>query len=187
MSENTPREPGDPQEPPYQPPQQPEGQPNQPYGQQPASAPPPHGGQPPYGDQPYAQPQQPYEGQMPDPGLYPGSEYPPDRSAGSLPPIGAAGGNFFGALFDFSFSRYITPTVVKVVYVIVVVITAIYWLGGLIASFAQDWWVGVLFLLFGWILALLYLAFVRIVLECFVALISISQKVNAYAKRDGIS
>ncbi len=101
-----------------------------------------------------------------------------------LPPSSAGG--FFGALFDFSFSRYITPTVVKVVYIVVVVFTALYWLVGLIAAFAQEWWVGVLFLLFGWIAAILYLAFVRIVLECFVALISISQKVNAYARRDGV-
>ena len=183
-----PPQPGDPHRPPY--PQQPYGQ--QPPGQQPPGRE-PHG-HPPYGEQPSGPSHRPPGEEPPygrpgetlgDPTAFPGNEVPPDRSVHHLPPT--SDGGFFGALFDFSFSRYITPTVVKVVYVVVIVVTALYWLGGLIASFAQDWWVGLLFLLFGWIFALLYLAFVRIVLECFVALISISQKVNAYAHRDGVS
>ncbi|MGW8568014.1 DUF4282 domain-containing protein [Isoptericola sp. NPDC055881] len=191
MSENTPQQPGDPQEPPLQPPYQPPpGRPDPSYGQQPPAGPPPHGGQPPYGDQPYGEPPQPYEGRMPDPGLYPGMEYPPDRSAGSRAPLGHPGGHpggFLGALFDYSFSRYITPSVVKVVYIIVTVLVALAWLGGLAASFQSSVWAGILFLVFGWIVALVYLAIARITLEFFVAVITVSEKVNAYAERDGIS
>ncbi|MFC7880260.1 DUF4282 domain-containing protein [Isoptericola sp. NPDC057391] len=188
MSENTPQQPGDPHEPPQQPGYQPPpgrsaSQP--PYGQQPPAGPPPHGGQPPYGDQPYAEQQQPYEGRMPDPGLYPGSEYPPDRSAGPVTP-GGEGSGFLGALFDYSFSRYITPSVVKVVYIIVTVLVALAWLGGIVAAFQASVWAGILYLVFGWIIALVYLALARITLEFFVAVISVSQKVNAYAERDGI-
>jgi len=188
MSENTPQQPGDPQEPPRQPGYQPPpGQPapQPPYGHQPPAGQPPHGGEPPYGDQPYAQPQRPYEGQMPDPGLYPGSEYPPDRSAGPITPHGEGSG-FLSALFDYSFSRYITPSVVKVVYIIVTVLVALAWLSGLVATFSQSVWGGILYLVFGWIIALVYLALARITLEFFVAVISVSEKVNAYAERDGI-
>jgi hypothetical protein len=166
MSENTPQQPGQP-----------------PYGGQP-----PHGGQPPYGDQPYPPPQQPYEGRMPDPGLYPGSEYPPDRAAGQFsPPTHSGGGGFLSALFDYSFSRYITPSVVKVVYIIVTVLLALVWLGGIVAAFQASVWAGILYLAFGWIVALVYLALARITLEFFVAVISVSEKVNAYARRDGVS
>ncbi|SKC68284.1 DUF4282 domain-containing protein [Krasilnikoviella flava] len=189
MSENTPQQPGEPQQPGYQPPPGQPAQPAppaQPYGQQPPAGPPPHGGQPPYGDQQYAQPQQPYEGQMPDPGLYPGSEYPPDRSAAPLMP-GGQGSGFLSALFDYSFSRYITPSVVKVVYIIVTVLVVLVWLSGLVATFSQSVWGGVLYLVFGWIIALVYLALARIMLEFFLAVINVSEKVNAYAHRDGIT
>jgi len=185
MSENTPQQPGDPQQPPYQPPQ-PGGQPAPPAGRRPPNGPPPHGGQPPYGDQPYGQPPQPYEGQMPDPGMYPGYEYPPDRSAASLAPAGHSSG-FLSAMFDYSFGRYITPSVVKVVYIIVTVLVALAWLAGIAAAFQASVWAGILYLAFGWIIALVYLAIARITLEFFMAVISVSEKVNAYAKRDGIS
>jgi hypothetical protein len=193
MSENTPQQPGDPQQPPQEPGYQPPpGRPAPPHRQQPPAGPPthggppPHGGQPPYGDEPYAQPPQPYEGQMPDPGLYPGSEYPPDRSAAPLT-TGGQGSGFLGALFDYSFSRYITPSVVKVVYIVVTVLVALVWLSGLAATFSQSVWGGILYLAFGWIVALVYLALARITLEFFVAVISVAEKVNAYAQRDGIS
>ncbi|MFE6970737.1 DUF4282 domain-containing protein [Isoptericola sp. NPDC057653] len=186
MSENTPQQPGDPQEPPHQPPQQPPpARPGPAHGQPPAG-PPPHGGQPPYGDQPYAPAQQPYEGQMPDPGLYGGFEYPPDRSAGPHMPGGGQGSGFLSAMFDYSFGRYITPSVVKVVYIIVTVLVAIAWLGGIVAAFQASVWAGILYLVFGWIIALVYLAIARITLEFFMAVISVSERVNAYAKRDGI-
>ncbi|MCA5894879.1 DUF4282 domain-containing protein [Isoptericola sp. NEAU-Y5] len=156
------------------------------YGDQPPrGGPPPHGGQPPYGDEPYGQSYPPPGQQMPDPGLYPGNEYPPDRSARPLAHEAGAG-SFFGALFDYSFTRYITPTIVKAVYVIVTVLVALGWLGGLVAAFQGGWLPGVLFLAFGWIVALVYLAIARISLEFFVAVISVSQKVNRYAERDGL-
>jgi len=186
MSENPPRrpddEPGRPDDGPGQDPSYGE----QPYGgQPPVSPPPPHGGQPPYGDQHYAQGYPPPGQPMPDPGLYPGSEYPPDRSVRHLPQQAGAG-TFFGALFDYSFTRYITPTIVKVVYVIVTILVALGWLAALVACFADSIWAGVLFLVFGWIIALVYLAIARISLEFFVAVISVSEKVNRYAERDGL-
>ena len=119
-------------------------------------------------------------------GMYPGYEYPPDRSAASLAPAGHSSG-FLSAMFDYSFGRYITPSVVKVVYIIVTVLVALAWLAGIAAAFQASVWAGILYLAFGWIIALVYLAIARITLEFFMAVISVSEKVNAYAKRDGIS
>ncbi|GAA1738234.1 hypothetical protein GCM10009809_36680 [Isoptericola hypogeus] len=181
MSEN-PQEPqppqaGEPHRPPY--PQQP--YPQQPYGQQPGQQP---YGQQSYEPQPYGQqPGQPPIQPPPDPGLYPGNEYPPDRSARPAP----GAGSFLGALFDYSFTRYITPTIVKVVYVIVTILVALAWLFGIVAAFQVSVGVGIGYLLLAWIVALVYLALARITLEFFVAVINVSEKVNRYAERDGVS
>lgn len=177
--------------------QPPQGDPDRPSGQQP---PPPQHGHQPYGQQPYAHQPYPYRpdaqeaygahpGRQPDPGLqdpslYPGVEQPPSRVA-AVPSRG--GESFFSALFDYSFHRYITPTIVKVVYVVITVLVALGWLGALIAAFQGGWLPGVLFLLFGWIVALVYLALARITLEFFVAVISVAEKVTRYAERDGVA
>lgn len=183
MSEN-------PQQPPQEDPGRPSGEPppqhgHQPYGQQPyAHQPYPYrpDAQEPYGARPGPQP----DPGIQDPGLYPGVEQPPSRVPAMARPPGGAG-NFFSALFDYSFHRYITPTIVKVVYVVITILVALGWLGALIAAFQGGWLPGVLFLLFGWIVALVYLAIARITLEFFVAVISVAEKVTRYAERDGIA
>ncbi|WP_277211533.1 DUF4282 domain-containing protein [Isoptericola croceus] len=168
MSENTPRSPG---------------QPDDPYGQQPPSPGPP---------------QQPHQQQPPLPYEQPIGERPVgEQPAGDQPFYAGAASSaanvarndtkgFFGALFDYSFMNYVTPKVVKIVYVIVTVLVALGWLVALVAAFANSVWAGIGFLLFGWIIALVYLAIARITLEFYLAVVSISEKVNHYARRDGI-
>jgi NADH-quinone oxidoreductase subunit N len=116
------------------------------------------------------------------------------RGAGRSAPWRSAAANvarndtrgFFGALFDYSFMNYVTPKVVKIVYVIVTVLIALGWLVAVVAAFANSVWAGIGFLLFGWIIALVYLAIARITLEFYLAVVSISEKVNHYARRDGM-
>ncbi|MFV2143313.1 DUF4282 domain-containing protein [Isoptericola sp. G70] len=172
MSENTPRPPGEPEDP---------------YGQQPPPGQPPHQ---PYHQEPHQQPAQPYQqpiGERPvgeppagDPPFYAGAA----SSAADVARNDTKG--FFGALFDYSFMSYVTPKVVKIVYVIVTVLIALGWLVALVAAFSNSVWAGIGFLLFGWIIALVYLAIARITLEFYLAVVSISEKVNHYARRDGM-
>jgi outer membrane biosynthesis protein TonB len=46
--------------------------------------------------------------------------------------------SFFRALFDFSFSEYITTKIIKFLYVVTIIIAALVWLGALIFSFTQK-------------------------------------------------
>ncbi|GAA1983174.1 hypothetical protein GCM10009718_20540 [Isoptericola halotolerans] len=168
MSENTPTPPG---------------QPGDPYGQQPPQQPP---GRP---QQPYQQPEQPYQQPI---GERPVGEEPFYAGAASSAADVARNDTkgFFGALFDYSFTNYVTPKVVKIIYIIVTILIAFWWLIALIASFvtlfSDQWYLGLIGILFGWIVALVYLALWRIGLEFVQAIVSISEKVNLYARRDGI-
>ncbi|GAA4729439.1 hypothetical protein GCM10023216_21220 [Isoptericola chiayiensis] len=177
MSENPPNQPGRPEDPYGEEPTQPT-PPQQPYQQPPS-----------YQQQPPAQPyqQQPHHEQ---PGS--GGQQPFYANAASS----AAGvarddtKGLLGSLFDFSFANYVTPKIVKIVYVIVTILLALVWLGwfifGVVTLFSDQWYIGLFTILFGWIVALVYLAIYRIGLEVFQAVVNISEKVNRYAERDGI-
>jgi hypothetical protein len=47
-------------------------------------------------------------------------------------------GSFFRALFDFSFSEFITSKIIKVLYVIMIVLVALFWIAVLIYSFMMP-------------------------------------------------
>jgi hypothetical protein len=181
MSQNTPNPPGEPTDP---------------YGR-------PAGGEQPGPYEPPAQPYQEPSGTYQQPGEPHDQGFPlyqqpvGERPVGEQPFYAAAATSaadvarydtkgFFGALFDYSFMTYVTPKVVKIVYIIATVLIALGWLIFLIAAFNYSVWSGILFLLFGWILALVYLALVRITLEFYQAIVSVSEKVNLYARRDGL-
>jgi hypothetical protein len=87
--------------------------------------------------------------------------------------------NFFGALFDFSFSTFVTPMIVKIVYVLITIAIALFWLGWTVAAFVGDQVaLGVALLVLGWIPALLYLAFFRMTLEFYYSVVRMSQDIN---------
>ncbi len=82
----------------------------------------------------------------------------------------------FGALFDFAFNTFATPSLAKLVYVLAVVLNVLVWLGYSIMLLGNTGsmympgtsMLGVLCLLFGWIPALLNIAMMRLILEFFV-------------------
>lgn len=95
------------------------------------------------------------------------------------------GDSFFKALFDFSFSRYITIDFVKVIYAIVLAFIALGWVVGLFASFsgfADGVGTGFLFL-FGYLIvgtavAFLWLVLARMGLEFYVAMVKTAQNTS---------
>lgn len=96
------------------------------------------------------------------------------------------------ALFDFSFTKFATPGLVKIVYILQVVGAVGAWLLWLLAAFGASRFdggaaVGLLVLLVGWIPVLLSIAFTRFVLEGIVALIRIHDRVTEMAERDKAS
>lgn len=86
---------------------------------------------------------------------------------------------FFGALFDFGFNSFVTPSLVKMIYVAFTVLAAIYYVFAVIGALASgEPILGLAVLLLGWIPALLLIAFMRVTLEFYYAVIRMSEDVH---------
>lgn len=86
-----------------------------------------------------------------------------------------AGVGFIRALFDFSFSHYVTLGFMKFIYIISLGLIALSWFVSMIAAFSADATAGFIVLLFGWIVAIAVLIGVRLGLERAVAQIRTAQ------------
>ncbi len=114
------------------------------------------------------------------------SQEPPYGPQGpSGPPPGWQSGGYsqqakgiFGALFDYGFNSFVTPALVKVIYIVSTVLVAVYYLFLVGIGFASGPAFGALTLLLGWIPALLVLAFIRVSLEFYYAVIRMSEDVH---------
>lgn len=110
------------------------------------------------------------------PPLPPPPRQPPPSAA--QPSFDDAKG-FFGALFDFSFSSFITPKIVKFAYVLVTVLLSLALLVYLVIALASgEPALIVLVLIGGPIIMLVYLIFIRMTLEFFVAVVRMSEDVH---------
>jgi hypothetical protein len=123
--------------------------------------------QPPYGDQGNAG--------GGDPPSYPG------RGPGGLTPEPNSAGGFFQALFDFKFESFVTPKIVKFVYIVGTVLIGI-WLvvaviGG-VAGLATGNAAGILVLILGPIGAVIFLALFRMMLEVYFAIVRMSEDIH---------
>ena len=94
-----------------------------------------------------------------------------------VPPSQASKG-FLGALLDFSFSTFITPMIVKAVYVLAVIALGLVWLVFLIGALSNSVASGLVVLVLGPIAILIYLAFIRMTLEFYLAIVRMSQDVH---------
>ncbi|MGH4017348.1 MAG: DUF4282 domain-containing protein [Gammaproteobacteria bacterium] len=115
-----------------------------------------------YNPPPPGVPGQPQPGQQPDP--------PP------IPQVQRTG--YFNALFDFSFSRFVTPSVIRVLYALGFAVIILVYLGFLINAFDFDTALGLVVLLVGWIIPLFYLTLWRVMLEFFLAVVRMSEDIH---------
>ncbi|MFJ9106266.1 DUF4282 domain-containing protein [Streptomyces sp. NPDC102405] len=102
------------------------------------------------------------------------------------PPPGAPssrGKGFFADLFDFGFTDFITPKVVKFVYVVVTIIIALAWIFYIILGFSISAGAGLLVLIFGPIIALLWLLVCRITLELAMVIFRIGADLHVVRER----
>lgn len=109
----------------------------------------------------------------------------PYGQSGPPPPGGGSSGTgvtstkgFFGALFDFSFEHFVTPMIVKAVYLLAIAALGIVWLVFLVASFSQSAGLGVVVLILGPIGIVLYLCLIRMTLEFYLAVTRMSQDIH---------
>jgi len=123
--------------------------------------------------------QQPFGAQPPTGnGGYPPAGPQPPYGAGSGSEGGAKAKGFFGALFDFSFNHFVTPIIVKIVYILVLIALVIGWLIAVISGFAQNVGVGLLFLVLGAIGVIVYLALIRMTLELYLSIVRMSEDIH---------
>lgn len=143
----------------------------------------------------------PYPGAMPPPpppAAYPltssgtgastGAGAYPSTTSGNWGAAPTRDANPISALFDFSFTKFATPGLVKIVYILQVVAAVGVWLIWLLGALAGNSFGGgpgmaLVVLLFGWIPVLLSIAFTRFILEGVVALIRIHDRVAEIAQR----
>jgi len=105
----------------------------------------------------------------------PGASFPPPAAGGSA--INSPGG-FFSALFDFSFTRFITPMIIKFVYILATVALGLVYLFLVIAAFSDSAASGLFMLIIGPVLLLIYLAFIRMTLEIYLAVVRMSEDIH---------
>lgn len=121
------------------------------------------GQQPGYPPPGYGQPQQP-----PGWGAAPGGHgSPAPRQANSL-----------AALFDFSFRSFATPGLIKLLYIVGTVLLTLLWVVMVIAGFTQGVLTGLGTLVIGAVVVLFYLAFLRVLLEFYYAVVRMSEDIH---------
>lgn len=96
----------------------------------------------------------------------------------------AEGAGFLGALFDFGFTSFVTPKVIKVLYALLMMGTVVSALAFTIIVFKVSTAFGILTLLFGDpLIILIAMAIYRIILEFFVATFRVAEGIQALQER----
>lgn len=94
-------------------------------------------------------------------------------------PTGPAQSGFIGSLFDLSFTKFVTPTIIKVVYVLGMVVIAIATIVFALSGFGSDSpALGIVTLIVGPIVGLLYLCIFRMVCEFYLAVVRMSEDIH---------
>lgn len=90
---------------------------------------------------------------------------------------------FFGSLFDFSFDSFVFPKIVRVLYVIIVVLISLGYLGGVVYAFQIGSMQGIGAIVLGPIVLILYLTMVRASMEIAIVLFRIYENTNVIARK----
>lgn len=114
---------------------------------------------------------------------YPNQPGPTPQPAPQNPTTSAGG--FFKALFDLSFNHFVTPTIVKIVYLVGLVLIGLFTLVMFFSAFSQfgggfgkSPFLGLVMLVGAPLLGVFYLAFFRMSLELYYAVIRLSEDVH---------
>ncbi len=136
------------------------------------------------GRQPGAPPPGAFQQGLPQPG--PAQPRPAQYEAAppGLTQQGADSKGFFGALFDFSFTSFVTTRIIKVLYALILVLAVLSALLFTITMFRINAVLGLLTLIIGDpLFIIIVMAFWRLVLESFVVVFRIAEDVRALRER----
>jgi hypothetical protein len=93
-----------------------------------------------------------------------------------------ASASFFEALFDFTFSKYISVTVVRVLYVLAIILALFGALAMIVTAFAASFWSGLFALVFAPLLFVFYVLISRVMFEIFVVIFRIADYLREIAE-----
>jgi hypothetical protein len=113
---------------------------------------------------------------------------PPSGLATGSPPRGtprpADARSFLGALFDFSFTSFVTTRIIKVLYVLILVLASITALIYTIVAFRLSAAFGLLTLVIGDpLFIIIVMAFWRLILEAFIVMFRVAEDIRALRER----
>lgn len=91
--------------------------------------------------------------------------------------------NFLSALFDFSFSEFVTTKIIKILYGILIVLAGVAALVAIIAGFTNSVGQGILMLILSPLVFLLYVILARVWLELVIVIFRIAENVGEIAER----
>jgi uncharacterized protein DUF4282 len=103
------------------------------------------------------------------------------------PQVSGSSTSFLSALFDFSFSSFVTPKVIKVLYILIMILAGLTAAGFIISAFALSVEAGLITLI---IIAPLFffitIALYRILLEFFMVIFRMAEDIKAMRDRGGL-
>lgn len=92
---------------------------------------------------------------------------------------------FFASLFDLSFTEFVTPRIIKVLFLLAIILLAVGALGVIVNGFANSLLLGLAALVFSPILFLLYVLCVRVWLEVIIIMFRIADNTRQTAVNTG--
>jgi hypothetical protein len=128
---------------------------------------------------PSSQPTSPAPGgPPPPPPMVPAAPTGGPGGMSSIPGPAKEGAGFFTALFDFSFTNFVTPILVRFVYLLATVALVLSWLIFVIVGFANSVGTGLGVLILGPIFVVIYLAVIRMTLEFYLSVVRMSEDIH---------
>jgi hypothetical protein len=120
---------------------------------------------------------------MPGPGTAQAGT-PGNPLGNSMPRQATDSKSFLSALFDFSFTSFVTTKIIKVVYVLILILASLYALGFTIYMFHLGAAAGLFTLIIGDpLFIVIVMAFWRLVLEAFIVVFRIAEDTRAIRER----
>ncbi len=90
---------------------------------------------------------------------------------------------FLGALFDFSFSDFITIKMIKILYILGIFFSGIGAIMLIVSGFNTSAGAGIIFLILSPLIFLLYVILIRVCLEIIIVIFKISENIKQMAEK----
>lgn len=99
----------------------------------------------------------------------------PSGGRGTAPLLADDGGTLWGRLFDMSFTRFVTPQLIKVLYILGMLVATIIAVGAVVVALTESFWAFIWALIFAPVWLAVVFVILRIVGEAAIILFRIAQ------------